>query len=500
MFSFLTQLVSNLPKKLVWYVLLAVCCTGILLSSLFVLGVLPLTTTHTIVLTDDGFKPSRLVIKEGETVRFTNQTGEAFWPASNVHPTHTSYPDFDPKKPIAADQTWEYTFTQAGTYGFHDHIVSTYEGEITVKRKDGTRVVTNCDVEQNQQCWEKLIFETLENEGVKATFDKIVYLSETEPNFANDCHGLSHLIGEKAYAQYIAAENFELTPATSLCGYGFYHGFMETMLLATGNIKEARDFCRLVDEKLKGQASAASAACYHGTGHGAIDGSDPTAWGDIEAMMEPGFKMCAMLAQNELETYLCDTGVFNAIEILSADPKYGITELLEDPFAMCNKQPVHRREGCYANMLPIVSRTTNDDFQKQMDYINQNMIDHDVIAIDGNTVNDLTTIGLMFEYIRIYGETEGYAEKGIAFCRQQQEDDRLPCIAGLSGGHIKYGQPGKEYIQNLEFCGNTMLAADERDSCYEYTLPRLGNRYTSEETEMICNLVPSVYREKYCSS
>jgi plastocyanin len=466
--------------------------TGFVLQTLY--------TTHelSIVLKRDGFSPQNLVVTEGDTVVFSTDMENAFWPASNVHPTHTAYPDFDPKKPIASHDTWSYTFTKAGTYKFHDHIVSTYEGEITVLKKDGTKVVTNCGVQKNQQCWEQQILDVLKQEGVKAAFDTIVSLGESEPSFANDCHGLSHLIGEKAYAQYVAKENFELTPATSLCGYGFYHGFMETMLLATGNIDQAREFCILVDEKLRGQASSASAACYHGTGHGAIDGSDPTQWGDIDAMMAPGFKLCAQLAQNELETYLCDTGVFNAIEILSADPKYGITELRSDPFVMCNKQPVHRREGCYANMLPLLSVLTNNDFQKQMDYINENMIDHDVIAIDGNTVNDLTTIGLMFEYIRIHGEEPDYAEKGIAFCRAQQEDDQRACIAGLSGGHIKYGEPGKEYLKNLEFCANTLLTEDEQDSCYKYTLPRMSNRYNTRDTEMICSLVPVEYKRKYC--
>lgn len=453
---------------------------------------------YIIELREDGFHPDTLTIKEGDTVRFTTINGQPFWPASNVHPTHTVYPDFDPRKPIPPDESWSYTFDDAGTYRFHDHIVSTYEGVINVERKDGTKVTVDCSVKQNQQCWEELILETLRSRGVKATFDMVVRLSETEPMFANDCHGLSHLIGEKAYAQYVAQENFEITPATSLCGYGFYHGFMETMFLTTGNIEEAREFCKYVDEKLAGQASAAAAACYHGTGHGAIDGSDPTVWGDIDAMMAPGFKLCALLATNVLETYLCDTGVFNAIEILSADPKYGITEIQKDPFPMCNTQLVSRREGCYANMLPIILKMTNSDFQKAMDYINANMIDHDVIAIDGNTVNDLTTIGLMFEYIRVYGETEGYQEKGIAFCRAQEEADRLPCIEGLSGGHIKYGEPGKEYVKNLEFCALPLLTEEERDSCYKYTLPRMSGRYNIENTKMICGLVPAEYSSKYC--
>jgi hypothetical protein len=104
----------------------------------------------------------------------------------------------------------------------------------------------------------------------------------------------------------------------------------------------------------------------------------------------------------------------------------------------------------------------------------------------------------MFEYIRLHGETPGYQEKGIAFCRAQEEADRLPCIEGLSGGHIKYGEPGKEYVKNLEFCANPLLTKEEVDSCYKYTLPRMSGRYNVEDTKMICGLVPVEYRNKYC--
>ncbi len=455
-------------------------------------------TQREIVLTSDGFSPTQLVVTEGDTVLFTNKTEQPFWPASNVHPTHTNYPDFDPREPIAPEDSWSYTFTQAGTYKFHDHIASQFEGEIIVKRLDGSRVEVDCSTEKTQQCWENLILETLKMEGVKSAFDTIVRLSETESGFANDCHGLSHLIGKKAYAQYVAQENFELTPATALCGYGFYHGFMETMLLSTGNIDEARTFCELVDEKLRGQAASAATACYHGTGHGAIDGSDPTTWGDPEAMMEPGFKLCEALASDELERYLCDTGVFNAIEILSADAKYGLLEMRKNPFMMCNAQPVFRREGCYANMMPIIFQNFNNDFQKVIDYTNKNMIDHKVVAIDGNTVHDLTIIGIMFEYIRIHGEKENHMEQGIAFCRAQEGDDQIPCIAGISGGYSKYGEPGKEYVQNLEFCALPQLQEDERESCYGYMLPRLSGRYNPADVTMICSQVPVRYRDTYC--
>src|SRR3989338_5217618 len=56
-------------------------------------------SSHTVVLSKDGFVPKELNISLGDTVVFSTQLGQAFWPASDLHPTHGIYPDFDPKQP-----------------------------------------------------------------------------------------------------------------------------------------------------------------------------------------------------------------------------------------------------------------------------------------------------------------------------------------------------------------------------------------------------------------
>jgi plastocyanin len=85
--------------------------------------------------TYDGkaFAPSQLTIKNGDIVRFKNNSTGNFWPASAPHPAHTVYPEFDPKKAIAAGQTWEFKFTKSGTWSYHDHINPTAFGKITVQ-------------------------------------------------------------------------------------------------------------------------------------------------------------------------------------------------------------------------------------------------------------------------------------------------------------------------------------------------------------------------------
>lgn len=87
---------------------------------------------HVITLTTDGFTPAELTITRGETVTFRTTTGKRFWPASNLHPSHLEYSDFDPKAPIEPDGEWSFTFDQVGEWRMHDHLAPYYTGTITV--------------------------------------------------------------------------------------------------------------------------------------------------------------------------------------------------------------------------------------------------------------------------------------------------------------------------------------------------------------------------------
>jgi len=81
----------------------------------------------------DSFEPATLTIKSGDTVEFTNESGEDKWPASNVHPTHEEYPGFDAEKTILDGESYEFSFDRAGRWGFHDHLNPDIQGTIVVE-------------------------------------------------------------------------------------------------------------------------------------------------------------------------------------------------------------------------------------------------------------------------------------------------------------------------------------------------------------------------------
>jgi|CXWL01.1.fsa_nt_gi plastocyanin len=127
----LSQIVSIVTLTLVVLVLLFVLKPEGNDSLPGTVGNLP-DGTHVITLTKEGFSPSKITIKLGERVTFNTTEGELFWPASNLHPSHLIYAEFDPKKPLQPNEVWSFTFTKAGEWQFHDHLSPYFTGVITV--------------------------------------------------------------------------------------------------------------------------------------------------------------------------------------------------------------------------------------------------------------------------------------------------------------------------------------------------------------------------------
>ena len=98
--------------------------------------------------TDGGFSPSSVTVSVGDTVRFENNAGSGMWVAADEHPTHTSYDgtatrehcadgaatggSFDACTQYAPGETWEYTFTKAGEFHYHNHARASHGGTVTV--------------------------------------------------------------------------------------------------------------------------------------------------------------------------------------------------------------------------------------------------------------------------------------------------------------------------------------------------------------------------------
>lgn len=83
--------------------------------------------------TSGGFAPKSVTIKKGDTVVFENKTGKPASVASNEHPTHLLYPEFDQYKTDQRGKTeFRFTFEKAGTWNYHDHLNASMGGTVVV--------------------------------------------------------------------------------------------------------------------------------------------------------------------------------------------------------------------------------------------------------------------------------------------------------------------------------------------------------------------------------
>src|SRR3989344_5419735 len=97
-------------------------------------------------ITSQGFSPLKLEINQGEKVRWINKQSQKSWPASAIHPSHKAYPNsdinkcgteeqteiFDTCRGLAEGEAYEFTFTEIGSWNYHDHLNARWRGEIAV--------------------------------------------------------------------------------------------------------------------------------------------------------------------------------------------------------------------------------------------------------------------------------------------------------------------------------------------------------------------------------
>lgn len=243
---------------------------------------------------DGQFIPNKLEINQGDEIVFVNKGTKSRWPASNIHPTHDIYPQFDPKKEILPGESWTFQFNQAGTWRFHDHIYASLTGEIAVKG-DGKGEVGSGKlevgglIERLKSVGNKIIYlifpgkltqdlakvdmrQVTKNDSElgkwllvldgKRVMEELI--ADTGGGSIADCHQEAHKVGRKAYKlfgiQVFRDGNYG-------CHSGFYHGAMEIFLAELGTKDLATEITKLCN---KFSSRFGNFECLHGVGHGLL--------------------------------------------------------------------------------------------------------------------------------------------------------------------------------------------------------------------------------------
>jgi len=462
-----------------------------------------LNKKHVVELRQDGFYPEEIIIRQGDTVAFITIAGKSFWPASNIHPAHTIYPEFDPKESISPEDSWSFKFTEPGLWKYHDHIQANHTGKITVLAPTGsgswdrTQAATSCVGETpggKLQCWDELLESTLAEHGLPAAFKLFIELYRSEPSVAKGCHGWGHVLGKGAYHLFADNKDVVVPNEASYCGYGFYHGFLEELLLNTGDPKGALDFCNYASERVAArQTIIVYVNCVHGIGHGSTSeaAEDPANWGKVDPVLAYGKKNCELVTNHPQELEICWEGVFNELQqnINFATNGFSYELLKDDFFGICRQEEQKYKRACYFEFIGLITYAAGHDFRKAAAMVLED------VPNEKDASYLMVKLAADFMQNDIVNPTY---EKNVLDCRSLPEYVYKACLQGIVLGFTAHGEPGREYVKGLDFCRSPILTEAEEEQCHRKLLRDLSSLYLPEKLAEICQGVEDLYKE-YCT-
>lgn len=265
----------------------------------------------------NGFEPDELIIHQNTTIQFINQDIIDRWPASNVHPTHEIYPEFDPQKPIKPSAFWNFKATKIGEWKYHDHLLPHKRGTLIVVRDkedvnstsaasflgreptnsttlfqkvtnffkqillpflEGLRKVlhlpaspsTASESLKTPEAFKQLSFieqqyeldRMARGQGSESTWNYFVTTFTSEAGTTDNIHDLAHFIGTLIYQQMGSRG---LSVCTPQFAFGCFHGFLDSAFSQSlDKLSEAEKGCSAYGTRITGPV----ASCIHGIGHG----------------------------------------------------------------------------------------------------------------------------------------------------------------------------------------------------------------------------------------
>lgn len=467
-------------------------------GAVLVLGILPsgspapkLSAVPAVELREEGFVPATLVVRRGTTVTFSTARGKPFWPASDIHPTHSIYSEFDPRKPVEHGDSWTFQFDRAGEWRYHDHLAPGERGTIVVK--DDTRAsrsgecqeLERLDQATKQRCFSTFLADAMEQGGIAEAYVEFRRLYRADDQFAVDsCHWYAHVIGELAYAKYFKDGNIgkvELPAETLYCGYGFYHGLFEHLFRDNPDTALVKNLCNDLGERYGKELPRVRVACYHAAGHGFVAEPRPAsaAWGNPQKMVEPALRVCDTISDIPYEVRECREGAFNVIANWSGTNDFGLSPPgADDPFRLCRAQP--KREwgrACYFEFSMRLNRVIKDDITVFYDRYVRDLGDEEL----GLLMIRTAAAAIMEDLI----PRDDFAPV-LSMCRGLPALYQRECLRGVILGFTAHGEPEREHVKASRFCSLRGLREDERQLCFNELVAILKSNYSSDVMKGIC--------------
>lgn len=220
-----------------------------------------------VLYTANGFVPDLLDVPVGSRVAFKNSADVSLWVASDPHPAHTDYPEFDAKREYAPGETYIFQFTRTGTFSYHNHERPSDRGIVHVVDSGNSLPDTDKTKAGQREIRDKLVG-MLDPHDPNSIF-KVVDAIQADPALAINCHDIAHDVGHRAYELFGFSEAMTFNNPNHLkhalvqyiCAGGYMHGIVEELSLHQPEFKTKPDpICAGVPDTDR-------ESCYHGVGH-----------------------------------------------------------------------------------------------------------------------------------------------------------------------------------------------------------------------------------------
>jgi len=419
-------------------------------------------TALTVTFRDGEFDPKRIEIEAGRAVRFVNESEGPVWPASNIHPTHQIYTEFDSKAPVPPGGTWELAFERAGFWRYHNHLDPSHSGLVVVTRDEGQAAVVPLVLGSDVPTFETLgavspgdaidLFrdDTLLGRYLEVYGPAVVVslLSEYQSRISTDCHQRAHEAGRIAYDLF-GALAFSL--AGHECHAGAYHGATEALFRDRGTANLHADVGVLCGSSPN---SFFRHQCVHGVGHGLM------AWTSYELL--DTLELCDRL-EDRTNQRSCYSGAFmeNIVGGLAGTMGHYTEFVSDDPHFPCNILGETYLPSCYFYQSTRMVQLFGGDFAK-------------VAAACAEAPRGSHYVCFQSMGRDVGGATRGNPARAIELCSNAQEStNRLDCLSGAVQDSF-WDAGGAD--DALEFCA--LLEQDKaKTRCYATIIPRAHQIY-----------------------
>ena len=432
-----------------------------------------------------AFVPKVVTVEVGWTVAFSNESDQPFWPASNIHPTHHIYPEFDAKGSVPPGESWTFTFDRPGTWRYHNHLFPEAGGGVSVQGQEAVRANRRETLDPHTIEFQPLPPLSLDTATVLFEEDEpleqhilqygpantVKVLSASARELGKDCHHRAHIVGRLSYGLF-GSEAFSV--AGHECQSGVYHGTMEALFRDQGTANLKEDVATICSLSRNGFFRH---QCVHGVGHGLM------AWTNYG--LPEALDLCHKLNAPDQES--CYSGVFmeNVVGGLSGSMGHTTKYLSDDLHYPCNSLEDRYVSGCYFFQTSHMVKLTGGDFARVTEACQQ-----------APETAQLHCFGSMGRDVGAH--TRGEPARAIRFCSYVADPSlRRTCLSRVVQNWFWEASGA---TAALDFCRLLKEEDDKRD-CYETVITRAVVIYEEPtDVQSFCGKVEQGYRSAPCAN